>query len=268
MRRFLTICTDAVFPTRCWQCERMYFRQNREPTETDGERGAYQAFGALMADYLCPQCTAFFEPIQSPLCPRCGRPFTTRHGVDHLCPDCRNNTSGFDAARASGVFDHALKTIIHHYKYQGRTELVHPMGRLLWETLHRFFDLNAFDLVLPVPLYWFRQYRRGFNQASLLVRQWKKLADAQGAVFNPSMLSENVLIRRRHTASQTGLGRQHRCANLKDAFAVRSRKDVQGKRILLVDDVLTTGATADACATALKSAGAVSVKVLTLARTV
>ena len=175
---------------------------------------------------------------------------------------------GFDEARAAGLFDQTLKTIIHQYKYQGRTELVRPLGHMLWAALHRFYELKAFDIIVPVPLHWFRRCRRGFNQAALLVRQWSRLADEQGGFFNSAMISEKVLIRRRHTLSQTGLGKQRRIENLKNAFVVRNRSAVLNQRILLIDDVLTTGATTDACAKTLKRAGAASVKVLTVARAV
>jgi ComF family protein len=110
--------------------------------------------------------------------------------------------------------------------------------------------------------------RRGFNQAALLVHQWKKLADLQGIAFDPNMICENRLYRCRHTASQTGLGKGRRAANLKNAFKVRNRQGMHDKCILLVDDVLTTGATVDACAKVLKGAGAGRIKVLTLARAV
>lgn len=268
MQNFSQTCIDAVFPTRCWQCEQMFFRDSRGSTIIEGGRDEVQSYGALMADYLCPQCAKLYAPICSPLCRKCGRPYVTRHGVDHKCPDCLMHPVGFDAARAAGLFDQTLKTIIHQYKYQGRTELVRPLGQLLWAALHRFYDLKDFDIIVPVPLYWFRQYRRGFNQAALLARQWIRLADEQGRAFNPAMISEKVLIRRRHTLSQTGLGKQRRIENLKNAFAVRNRSAVFGQRILLIDDVLTTGSTTDACARTLKSAGASSVKVLTVARAV
>jgi ComF family protein len=266
MRKYSQSCIDAVFPTRCWQCEQMYLRNRGRPTATENGRDEVQAYGKLMADYLCPQCAKLYAPVRSPLCLKCGRPYATRHGVDHKCPDCLKHSFGFDEARAVGLFDQSLKTIIHQYKYQGRTELVRPLGHMLWAALHRFYDLKAFDIIVPVPLHWFRQYRRGFNQATLLVRQWARLADEQGISFNSAMISEKVLIRRRHTLSQTGLGKQRRIENLKNAFVVRNRKAVIDQHILLIDDVMTTGATTNACAITLKRTGASSVKVLTVAR--
>lgn len=246
----------------------MYFRDRRGLTEKDRERAAVQTYGSLMADYLCPQCAKLYTPIRSPLCRKCGRPFATRHGVDHTCPDCELHPFGFDEARAAGLFDQTLKTIIHQYKYHGRTELARPMGQMLLAALHLFYDVKAFDLILPVPLHWFRKYRRGFNQAAVLVRQLAWLADDQCINLKPNMVSEKVLIRRRYTVSQTGLGKQQRIENLKNAFVVRNKSAVIGRHILIIDDVLTTGATTDACARTLKTAGALSVKVLTVARAI
>lgn len=268
MRKLSHICIDAVFPTRCRACEEMYFPDDHGAKTRSSARGGLYAYGAVMANYLCPHCAKRYTPIRSPLCRKCGKPYATLHGVDHECPDCLQHPFGFDEARAAGLFDQTLKTIIHQYKYQGRTELVRPLGSLLWAALQRFYDLNAFDFIVPVPLHWFRQYRRGFNQAALLVRQWITLSEAQGIPFSSTMISDNVLIRRRHTLPQTGLGKHRRIENLKNAFKVRDTNAVIGQRILLIDDVLTTGTTTDACARTLKRAGAVSVKVLTVARAV
>lgn len=221
-----------------------------------------------MADYLCMDCLAQYAPVQSPLCVTCGRPFRSRHGVDHVCPHCREHAYGFDSARAAGFYNEILKTLIRLYKYQGRTELALPLGALLWDAWHGFYDAASFDGIIPVPLHWFRQYRRGFNQAALMVRQWVKLAAEQHARFDPGIIMERALLRCRHTASQTGLDKGRRSANVKGAFLVRDGNAIRGMRILLVDDVMTTGATADACAKALKQAGAASVQVLTLARAV
>ena len=268
MRRFSQTCVDAAFPTRCWHCEEMYYRQPPKAAAVCVGPGAFNDFGALVADYLCTRCSDLFEPVQSPLCHICGRPFISQQGVDHECPDCLKHPLGFEAARASGLFKPPLKTLIHQFKYRGHTELARPLGRVLWEALHRFYDWRSFDLVLPVPLHWLRRCRRGFNQAALLLRQWASLADEQGLLFDPSMVSEKVLLRRRRTPSQTGLGKKRRVSNLKNAFAVNNPDEVRNRRILLIDDVMTTGSTVDACTKVLKSAGAISVKVLTVARAI
>jgi ComF family protein len=257
---------DAAFPLRCWQCERLY---HQEDTEQNGAaQGGGRRPGQLMAEYLCPECAGRFEPIESPLCSKCGRPFGTEHGVDHECPDCLERPFGFAAARAAALYLPPLKTLVHHYKYQGRTQLAYPFGQLLWNALKRFYDLNTLDLIIPVPLHWFRRYRRGFNQAALLLRHWHELARKQGLDLNREMVSTKILVRRKHTLAQAGLGKQERRANLKGAFTVPQPKAVEGKRILLVDDVLTTGATVAECTKALRDSGAASVNVLALARAV
>ncbi|MGD8836184.1 MAG: ComF family protein [Desulfobacteraceae bacterium] len=268
MRRFSQTCVDAAFPVRCLHCEQMYYRQRSKDAAAHAGPGELYGFGALMADYLCTRCSDLYEPVQTPLCHSCGRPFISQQGVDHECPDCLKHAFGFDTARASGLHEPPLKTLIHQFKYQGRAELARPLGRVLWQALQRFYDWRSFDLVLPVPLHWFRRCRRGFNQAALLLRQWAGLADEQGVIFNKSVVSEKVLLRRRHTPPQTGLGKKRRVSNLKNAFSVNNPKQVRNKRILLIDDVLTTGSTVDACSKVLKSAGAASIDVLTVARAV
>jgi len=249
--RIARVGVNAVFPLRCWQCASLYV-SDKSDGHQDHEDTVI-SFDRLMTTCLC-------------LCSACGRPFRTDHGVDHSCPDCQADPPAFEMARAAGIYDFPFKTLIHHYKYQGRAELARPFGKLLWSALMRCYDPLEFDRIIPVPLHWYRRFRRGFNQAVLLLKDWRRYAEADGLPWDHRLISTHVLVRRRRTLAQARLGKDERAANLKDAFNVSRREDVKGRRILLVDDVLTTGVTAAECAKALIHAGAAVVKVLTLAR--
>ncbi len=170
-------------------------------------------------------------------------------------------------ARSAGVFDHCLATLVHRFKYSGQTGLAQPLGMLMLGVLLDNWSLADIDWVVPVPLHRHRLRERGFNQSGLLIQTWassRKVYPAAGAGLP---VAADLLARTRPTASQTGLGRSARAANLKNAFRVRPGKVVANLRLLVVDDVFTTGATANECARVLMKAGAKRVDVLTLART-
>jgi ComF family protein len=262
--RLSRIGVHAVFPLRCWQCNVLYAARD-EGVPMAQATGAL-SFGRLMDLYLCPRCAGGYAAVRHPLCPACGRLYGTDQGVDHLCDDCLAHPKAFEAARAAGVYAQPLKTLIHQYKYKGRAELARPLGRLLWDALLRFYDPREFDVIIPVPLHWFRRFRRGFNQADLLVRQWWQYAAHAGIAWKPDAVAPHLLSRRRRTPAQSGLGRRQRLTNLKKAFSVPRADRVRAKRVLLVDDVMTTGTTVAECTKVLMSAGAEGVKVLTLAR--
>jgi ComF family protein len=190
--------------------------------------------------------------------------FKARTGEDHLCGRCRERPPKFGMARAAFLYDHALVDVVHCYKYKGKVQLAAPLGRLLRQTYFRFWADTRVDAVLPVPLHDRRLRGRGFNQAELLVRRWK----------DPSLDSPlppilwDVLRRVRATAPQAGLGRREREANIRSAFAVIRPEAIAGGHLLLVDDVITTGATAAECAAQLLKHGAARVDVLALARVI
>jgi ComF family protein len=177
----------------------------------------------------------------------------------------------FSAARAAGFYEGGLRTAIQQLKFHGHDALAQPLGRFLWQTLGRHWNPAQIDRVIPVPLHPRRLRERGFNQAAVLVREWPRLAKQEGSPVPPGWIDRHTLQRRRATRPQIGLKREERVANLRYAFQVNSRAPVsvlKNQRVLLVDDVMTTGATADACARALLSVGVADVRVLTLARAV
>jgi len=187
-------------------------------------------------------------------CSACRTPFANEYPIlpDGVCDACRSGLRGFNFAYCYGFFDGALKDLIHLYKY-GRVETLAPR---LAELMLSALPLDtAYDIVVPVPIHWRRRWERGFNQAAHLARQ---VAARRGVRF------ANVLTRKRWTGSQTALSDADRRGNVAGAFGVRA--GVAGLRILLIDDVMTTGATAGACAKVLKRAGAKSITLLTLAR--
>jgi len=184
--------------------------------------------------------------------------FKSREGEDHLCGRCLDRPGAFNRARAAGIYDSTLKAAIHAFKFKDQVVLARPLGRLLLDTYRRYWTTGEIDVVAPVPLHRQRFRQRGFNQAYLLVRRW--------ALPQETAVIRDLLVRTRATAPQTGMDRRQRRKNIQNAFSVNRRGQSAGKRVLLVDDVLTTGATVDACADALMRDGAGRVDVLTLAR--
>ena len=169
-------------------------------------------------------------------------------------------------ARAVGVYDRVLMDVVHHLKYRAKVQLARPLGCCLFTVFMRHWGGQDVDLITPVPLHSRRMRQRGFNQAYLLIKDWPEWAVAWGSGAQTIRIEPDVLIRRQPTAPQSGLGRKQRRANMHKTMQVANAKDVRDKHVLLVDDVLTTGATADECARALVAAGAKRVDLLTLAR--
>ena len=171
------------------------------------------------------------------------------------------------------MYDGALMAVIHALKYKYKIQVAAPLGRLLFAAFIQYDEIQAIDYVIPIPLHVSRLKSRGFNQAFLLIREWPQLIRAfhdkkKGHTGEPSLLiNYTCLIRKTKTISQTGLGKDQRARNVKDAFRVTAPSLISGKRVLLVDDVYTTGATAEECAKTLIAIGAAGVHVLTLART-
>ena len=206
---------------------------------------------------MCRACLAKPEPLLADFfCGSCRTPFLSPYPLDEngLCSLCRLGASGFDAAYSFGSYEAELRQMIHLFKYSGIRTLANPLGHLLGRALPRD---QRFDAIVPMPMHWRKRWQRGFNQADLLAHQ--VASRTQVPVMHP--------VRRVHQkAAQAGLTNAKRRANVVGAFRVRKRGAVAGLRILLIDDVMTTGATAGACAKALKHAGALHVTLLTVAR--
>lgn len=187
-------------------------------------------------------------------CRDCGMPFLNSFPLDEhgRCALCRAGLTGFDAAYSFGSFEGELRELIHLFKYGKVRTLAGPLGRLLALALPA---TERFDVVVPMPMHWLRRWRRGFNQSDLL---------ASEIAGRASIPVRRIVRRVRATDPQAGLSNAKRRQNVTGAFRVTG--SVTGRRILLVDDVLTTGATAAACAAALKRAGAARIAVLTVAR--
>jgi ComF family protein len=254
---------EAVYPPRCLACG-CFFRAEKNntlshPVDAD--------FKESMRLHLCPECSEHQKTVEPPICPQCGLMLKNRAGRNRLCQRCLTYSRYFGKARAWGVYDHSLKTCIQMMKYQGRIEMGKPFGVLLFETFTRHWSADDVDIITPVPLHLKRFRKRGFNQAWMMIHRWPKLAEKAGFRLSESQVQPEILVRCRHTETQVGMTREKRMENLKDAFQVKNPKNVQGKRILLADDVFTTGATSEACAKTLLDAGAARVDVITLAQT-
>jgi ComF family protein len=249
----------GLFPHRCCHCDRLY-------TPGTGSERYEPELLRLLSGFLCMACGGLLVPIASPFCVICGRPFGTEHGLDHVCSRCESMAYSFTAARSAVVYASSMRQIVYHYKYHACSHLARPFGTILWKALLSFWQPDQFDLVIPVPLHRRRLRQRGFNQSALLLRQWPELAAAYPETPERFRVMPELMVRHRATKPQIGLDADARKDNMRDAFHIRNPSIVKAAHVLLVDDVLTTGATADACARVLKLAGAASVRVLTLAR--
>ncbi len=208
---------------------------------------------------VCPACRAAIVLNRPPFCRKCSR-YLGSHIKQIFCKECRNAKPSFDFAWSACLYEDPLKELIHLFKYNQKTQL----RRLFADAMISFIkgydlDIGQFDAIVPIPLSSTRLRERGYNQAHLLA---KELAQAFSIP-----VEENHLRRARHTGPQSFLDEKQRWTNIKGAFTIRKLKNLQHKNILLIDDLLTTGATASEAARVLKDAGAGTVGVLTLAIT-
>jgi ComF family protein len=225
---------DGVLPPRCLHCGEIV----DEPLA------------------LCSRCWSgivFFSP---PWCARCGIPFPYPIGDKALCADCARGRHHWDRARAVLRYDKNSRRLVLALKHGDQTHLAQAFGR--WMQRIGGEVLDGADLAMPVPLHWTRLFQRRYNQAALLAHA------IRGAGGPP--VAADWLLRRRRTPPQGHMNPEARARNVRAAFALRPGRNVAGKNVVIIDDVITTGATADECARVLKRAGAASVGVLALAR--
>ena len=232
--RLLRALADLVVPPVCLDCR------------------------APLADHdsLCPACWRQIDFIRPPLCDRLGIPLPFDAGDGAISAAAAANPPAYDRARAVAVYDGAMKQLVHGFKYHDRQDATHLLGRWM---LNAGTELLAdADLLVPVPLSRTRLLWRRFNQSALLARELSRLT---GLPFDPF-----VLRRTRRTRPQVGLTLDQRRLNVRGAFAISPRRAalVDGARVVLVEDVVTTGATVEACARVLRRAGAARVDVLAL----
>lgn len=208
--------------------------------------------------FWCEDCLGELPWIRSPLCPCCGRPFfKSELASDHLCGECVLKTPPFAAARSAVQHAGFVRDRINQLKFGGQLHWAPPLAQLLEEAVRYLPDIE-FDYIVPVPLHIRRLRQRGFNQAGLIARMLGKSLQ--------SRVRFDVLIRRQWTEPQTRLSREERLRNVKRAFSVAAPSEVVGRRILLIDDVFTTGTTLVECCKTLKKAGASEVHAVTVTR--
>lgn len=218
--------------------------------------------GAPLTEYtpapVCAKCLEdleVFEPDH--FCQACRTPFLRVEALDEagLCRLCRMGLTQFNAAYGYAAYDDRMRALIHLLKYEGMKPLGKPMGRWLARAMPQG---SRYDALVPVPLHWWKRVQRGYNQTELLAQELSRHCGV------PVLCA---LRRKKRSGAQAGLSRSARRRNVRGVFAAVSGVPVTGQRLLLIDDVLTSGATANACASVLRRAGAERVDVLTLART-
>lgn len=229
---------DLAFPPRCPSCS--------EPVEAQGN--------------FCTTCFGALKHISDPQCSCCGIPFAFDVGAGTQCPECLSTPPAFDSVRAALVYDETSAPLIRALKFHDRYGGIPRAVRLMQAASAS--QREGVDMVIAVPLHWRRLVHRRYNQSALLAFA---LARQLAIPCLP-----NLLQRTRHTTPQMRLPRAQRLKNVRNTFTVpvAAQAVVRDKTILLVDDVVTTGATVDCCARLLKDAGARAVHVVALARTV
>jgi ComF family protein len=231
-----TALIDALFPPRCLAC----------PEPTEAPHG------------LCAACWRDTHFVAGTACPKCGLPLLGEAGPEDLCDGCQRHPPAWDRGAAAVLYQDAGRKVVLALKHGDRLDMVPPLAG--WMAAAGRGLLAEAELIAPVPLHWRRLLRRRYNQSAELARRLARLSGRPAAL--------DLLVRRRATTPQQGMDRAGRAANQAGAFAVNPRRAaaLAGRRVLLIDDVLTSGATLSACADTLRAGGAGGVDVLVLAR--
>ncbi len=240
LQAFLEGAKELIFPDNCLLCRR--FLNSRHQRQ------------------LCVNCAALLEFNPAPFCRHCPHSVSGQNGRD-ICASCAKDRFAFDHAWAVFLYNDTAQKLLHAFKYGSKTSLHKTFVPLMIDFVDRHqIPIRQFDMVSPIPLHPARLRERGYNQSGLLSRgvsrHWELLH------------TEDLLIRRKKTFTQTELGAKQRWTNLEGAFKINDSADIEGKSVLIVDDLFTTGATTHAAADTLKTAGAGQVGIFTLSVTI
>lgn len=238
LSRFVDAGLNLIYPAVCQIC--------REERATKDE------------SYICTSCRKKVRVIEPPFCSKCGTPFEGDIGGMFECSECKEVELKFDSARAAVRVNAFMLDVVHKYKYARWMWFEKFLGELLVQAAIPELSKERWDMIVPVPLHSLKKREREFNQADRLA---KYLSSALHVPMNTKILKRVA-----PTQSQTRLTRQERTENVKKAFALREPLDLKGMNIILIDDILTTGATTSACAGILRKAGAAKIQVWTVAR--
>jgi len=239
LRRILRGLTDIAYPKICLVCKDKLDAKSKD-------------------DLLCSLCRLKIKRNMPPFCLACGRHLEKANRNKSICPACLRRALSFDRAFSPCLYEGVIKELIHEFKYKNKLHLGKPLSGIMTEFIKEYdLPIKYLDLIIPMPLHKTRLREREFNQAEVLSRHI-------ASEFNKEIASD-VLIRHRLTKTQTELPLSKRYLNVKDSFSVAENCTLRNKNVLLVDDVLTTGATSSEAAYAIKKSGANIVFVLTLA---
>lgn len=238
IRKMLNHLADFFFPPKCLLCGTIFKPEN--------------------SSYFCNTCYDGFLFTRKPVCSKCGAMFLSEQGNDHFCGQCLTTEPAFDRARSIGLYEGTLRQAIHGFKYNQKSLLGKPLAQLLTEQGKMRITPFVYDTLVPVPLHPGKLRQRGFNQALVLAKKAGKGWDIP--------VDTTSLQRKKQTPPQTMLSKDARRRNIRGAFTCNPA-GIKGKKLLLIDDVYTSGSTVNECAKTLKKNGAAAVDVLTLART-
>lgn len=220
--------------------------------------------GCILSDNrgLCPRCIQEINFITAPYCQKCGHPLETlpENGGKMLCGSCLSKKrTPFRLSRSAFRYDENSKHLVLAFKFHDKTDNASLLAKMMFVAGRDIFDAGA-DVIIPVPLHYTRLIKRRYNQSALLGHELSRLCGLPADCRS--------LVKHRRTRPQVELRGRERLENVKGAFSVKRAEKIKGKRVVLIDDVLTTGTTLKECAYALKRAGAKSVDTLTVARVV
>jgi len=225
-----------VFPNRCVICDRPMDPSRRSP--------------------VCLVHAREIVAVEPPVCSKCGRKMSAESVEELVCARCRAMKLHYDAGYSTHAYTETLRELIHLFKYRKRRYLRSFLGGLVLDYVRGHAGTISYDAIVPVPLHWRRHWRRGFNQAA-------HLAGPLSKNLRIPILKRSIK-RVRHTRPQVGLPAEQRRDNIKNAFKVTRPEKVAGKKLFVIDDVITSGATLNECARVLKKAGASEITILTL----
>ena len=239
LKTFAATALELIYPKNCISCKAGIFDKENK-------------------FLICQDCFEGIEKNLPPFCAKCGRHLELDETENGICRQCKKRKFYFDSCFSVCIYDGIIKDLIHKFKYSNKTVLADAFSKLMFDFIRNFHvELDDYDIMLPVPLHSTRLREREYNQSEVLSERINKFAGIA--------ISRNDIIRLRNTKSQITLDKEARWQNLKDAFKVVRPAVFEEKNVLIVDDLITTGATASELAKSLKQAKAKKVSVLTLA---